>query len=108
MHLRVKRCSCCGSTDHRIESCPFPGAEKIRQLTRKVNVLTVGRPQNKVLRTEHMDEKSMAAKAGAPKASAVPANAVSEISVDAAEQVVKDQGLQVEMIEVLVQLQGSL
>jgi len=55
-----------------------------------------------------MDEKSMAAKAGAPKASAVPANAVSEISVDAAEQVVKDQGLQVEMIEVLVQLQGSL
>ena len=34
----VKRCACCGSTEHRIERCRFPRAQEIRQLTRKVNV----------------------------------------------------------------------
>lgn len=52
------RCSVCGSTKHRLETCEEPGAQKIRELHKKIRVLTAGRPKNKILRQEHKTRKS--------------------------------------------------
>ena len=52
------RCSVCGSTKHRLETCEEPGAQKIRELPKKIRVLTAGRPKNKILRQEHKTRKS--------------------------------------------------
>ena len=49
---QIHKCGCCGSTEHRIEGCPEPGASKIRALTKKLKDSLEGRPVNHVLRQE--------------------------------------------------------
>ena len=46
-----KRCSCCGSFSHRIESCEEPGADQIRRLMAQLKKIE-GRPSKHVLRQE--------------------------------------------------------
>ena len=55
---QIHKCGCCGSTEHRIEGCPEPGASKIRALTKKLKDSLEGRPVNHVLRQEKKPERA--------------------------------------------------
>ena len=41
----VHRCSCCGKTGHRLESCPLPGAAKLLSMQRSLKLLKKEKPR---------------------------------------------------------------